>query len=171
MMNENIKNSPPKKGMSTGAKWGIGCGSGCLVLIIVIPLACFIGYRVVKGKIDTMATELKDKHGFEYVVKGQTIVIDETITKPTLYMGQMVKIHGDCTTNLAVMAQMCELYGAVEGKMYFRGQILTIKPEAHLKDGLDVFAQMVQNQGTIDGKITGSYQTIQNTRNELKIEN
>ena len=71
--------------------------------------------RFVKGKIDETASELKQL-GFENVVKGQALEITDKITKPTLYMGQVVKIMADCSTDLAVMAQICEIHGKVDGK-------------------------------------------------------
>jgi hypothetical protein len=149
-MSEEVK----KKGMSTGAKWGTGCGIGCLTVIIIIAVVAFIGFRLAKGKLDEVTLEMKE-FGFENVVQQQMIEVKDEITEPTLYVGQMVKIIGDCSTNLAIVAQMAEIHGNVAGKVYFRGQMLTIQPEAELLNGLDVKAQVVQKYGKIHGEITG----------------
>ena len=159
-MNEITAQNIEKKGMSTGAKWGMGCGIGCLVIIMVIAIAGFVGFKMVKQKIDDTATELQEL-GFDNVVSGQTLEIKDDITKPTLYKAQMVKILADCNTNLAVMAQICEIHGKVDGKVYFRGQMLIIQPQAELRNGLDVLAQAIVKYGTVRGEITGKYQAIQ----------
>ena len=154
-MNDEIK----KKGMSTGAKWGIGCGCGCLVMVVLIVVGVVFGVRFAKNKVAGMTQDLK-QHGFEKEVKGQAIDVTDEITEPILYAGQVVKILGNCTTNLAILAQVAEIHGRVDGKVYFRGQILTIQPNAVLMNGLDVTAQVIQNYGTINGEITGVYQSI-----------
>jgi hypothetical protein len=148
-----------KKGMSTGAKWGIGCGIGCLTLIIIIAIAAFIGFRYVKGKVESITQELK-QIGFEKEVKGQMLEVRDDITEPTIYIGQGVKILGNCKTDLAIIAQMAEIHGKVDGKVYFRGQVLVIQPKAELLNGLDVTAQVIQKHGKVNGKITGKYQAI-----------
>ncbi len=156
-MNGNIVQNVEKKGMSTGAKWGLGCGIGCLTVIIIISIGIFMTVRFVKGKIDETASELKQL-GFENIVKGQVLEITDKITEPTLYIGQVVKIMTDCDTDLAVIAQVCEIHGKVDGKVYFRGQTLIIQPYSELKNGLDIMAQALQKYGKIEGEITGKYQ-------------
>jgi hypothetical protein len=154
-MNEEVK----KKGLSTGAKWGIGCGCGCLVMVVLIVIGVFFGVRYAKNKVTAMSQELR-QYGFEKEVKGQVVEVRDEITEPTLYTAQIVKILGNCTTNIAILAQMAEIHGKVEGKVYFRGQILTIQPNAEIMNGLDVMAQVIQKYGTVNGEITGSYQSI-----------
>lgn len=150
-----------KPGLSTGAKWGIGLGAGCLVLVIGAVVLSAVGYWYVKGKIKETTAELQAL-GFTNQVQQQVVEVKDTITQPTLYLGQVVKIFGDCTTNLAVVAQVAEIHGRVEGKVYFRGQILTIQPKAELLNGLDATAQVVQNFGKITGEITGTHQLVGN---------
>ena len=154
-MNDEVR----KKGMSTGAKWGTGCGIGCLTLIVIIAVVGFIGFRFAKGKLGAMTQEMEEL-GFENVVKQQVIEVRDEITEPTLYMGQMVKILGNCTTNLAIIAQAAEIHGKVDGKVYFRGQMLTIQPTAELLNGLDVTAQAIQKYGKVHGEIAGQYQAL-----------
>jgi hypothetical protein len=149
-----------KKGMSTGAKWGVGCGIGCLTIVIILAIAGFIGYKFAKGKLDEMQVELK-QHGFETVIQGQNMELRDDITEPAIYMGQIVKIMGDCHTDLAIMAQLAEIHGTVSGDVYFRGQVLTIQPNAIITGNLDLKAQAVQKYGTVQGEITGIYQIME----------
>ncbi|MEA3305355.1 MAG: hypothetical protein U9R52_00915 [Candidatus Omnitrophota bacterium] len=166
-MNGNSIQNVKKKGMSTGAKWGLGCGIGCLTIIIIISIGIFMAVRFVKDKIDETASELTQL-GFETVVKKQMIEVRADIIEPTLYIGQSVKIMGDCSTNLAVMAQICEIHGKIDGKVYFRGQMLIIQPKAELKNGLNIMAQLLQKYGKIEGEITGDYQMVpEKTSKEL----
>jgi hypothetical protein len=109
------------------------------------------------GMLDDMTQEFSQL-GFEHVVKAQTIEVQEDIHEKTLYMGQVVKIFGNCSTDLAIMAQMGEIYGNVGGKVYFRGQVLVIQPGAVITNGVDVMAQAVKNYGKVEGGITGKYQ-------------
>lgn len=152
-MQENFE----KKGLSSGAKWGIGCGIGCLVIIIIFAIAGYIGFRFVTGMLDDMTQEF-NQLGFENVVKAQTIEVREDTSEKTLYMGQVVKIFGNCSTDLAIMAQMGEIHGHVGGKVYFRGQVLVIQPGAVITNGVDVMAQAVKNYGKVEGGISGKYQ-------------
>jgi cytoskeletal protein CcmA (bactofilin family) len=62
---------------------------------------------------------------------------------------------------MAVLAQVCELDGTIEGKLYFRGQVLTINPGAEVRGGIDAQAQLLQNNGRVRGGITGKYQLIE----------
>jgi cytoskeletal protein CcmA (bactofilin family) len=109
------------------------------------------------GMLDDMTEEF-NQLGFEYVVKAQTIEVWEDINEKTLFMGQVVKIYGNCSTDLAIMAQMAEIHGNVGGKVYFRGQLLVIQPNAVITNGVDVMAQAVKNYGKVEGGITGKYQ-------------
>lgn len=146
-----------KKKIGTGAKVAIGCGSGCLVLVLITVVTIVAGVLYVKKIITRYEKELKG-YGFETVMKGQVIEITDPVDEPVLLKAQSVRIMADCSTNIAVLAQMCELHGTVKGRLYFRGQLLTIHPGAEILGGLDVQAQLVQNNGKIEGGVTGEYQ-------------
>lgn len=151
-----------KKKMGTGAKVAIGCGSGCLVVVLLFAVAIATGAFYVKKIVSKYETELKG-HGFETVMQEQMLNITEPVTEPILFKGQSVRVMSDCSTNMAVLAQVCEIHGTVEGKLYFRGQMLTIHPGAEILGGADVQAQLVQNNGKIEGGITGKYQLVGST--------
>ena len=149
-----------KKKMGTGAKVAIGCGSGCLGVVLLAVIGVVVGTLYVKKIISKYETELKS-HGFETVVSAQMLNIIEPITEPTLFKAQSVRIISDCSTNLAVLAQVCEIDGTIEGSLYFRGQILTINPGGKVLGGINAQAQLVQNNGTVVGEVTGKFKLIE----------
>jgi hypothetical protein len=168
-VNENIQpqaQPPVKQPKSTGSKCLIGCGIGCLVLIIlsglILGVGGYFGYKYVIGKVNTWSKEFEDM-GFEKV-KGQIIEIANDVNVPTLYMGQTVKIMGDCKKDIAIIAQTAEIHGKVDGTVYFRGQVLVIQPRAVIEGDLDVKAQSIEIYGQVKGQIKGSYQTLENKR-------
>ena len=150
-----------KKGMSTGAKVGIGCGIGCLALIILVAAGIYIGTRVVLKKINEVKAELVAL-GFEEQRTAQAVDVNEEITSPQLLLGQVVKVYADCSTNLAIMAQLAEIHGTINGSLYFCGQVLTISPKGRVTGDLDVMCQVLDNQGTVDGEIRGVWQQDSN---------
>jgi hypothetical protein len=145
--------------MGAGAKVAIGCGSGCLVIILLLVIGIGGGAFYVKQMIGKYEAELKG-YGFEQVRTGQMLTITDPINEPVILKGQAVEIMSDCSTNLAVPARVCEIFGKVDGKFYFRGQMLTVHPGAEISGGMDAQAQIVQNNGTIDGGMTGKYQLL-----------
>jgi hypothetical protein len=148
-----------KKKLGTGAKWAIGCSSGCLTVLVLAIALGFAGYAYIKKAVAGYETELKGL-GFETVIQQQMVDVTQPITQPVLLKGQMVRIMADCSTNIAVLAQVCEINGKVDGKIYFRGQVLTIGPNGEVLGGIDAQAQFIQNNGRIEGEISGKYQLI-----------
>lgn len=160
MDNSTPPQLPTKKGMGAGAKWGLGCGCGCLVVLILLILGGVFGVKLFMRKVDQMAAEMKTVAGIEEEISGQVLEITTPITTPTLYKGQVVKLLANCSTNVAVLAQVGEIHGTIEGRLYFRGQILTIQPSAELRGGLDATAQIVQNYGEVFGRISGEHRFV-----------
>ena len=151
-----------KKKMKTGAKVAIGCGSGCLGIILLAVAAVVVGTLYVKKIVSKYEMELKG-YGFEEVTSGQMLNITQPVTDPILFKAQSIRIMSDCSTNMAVLAQVCEIDGTIEGKLYFRGQVLTINPGAEVLGGIDAQAQLLQNKGLVHGGITGKFQLIEPT--------
>jgi len=151
-----------KKKLSTGAKWGIGCGSGCLVVVLLVAGTILFGVVYVKKVVAKYETELNGL-GFDKVEMAQMQDVRDPITEQKLFKGQTVRIYSDSTVDIAVLAQICEIHGKIDGKVYFRGQMLIIQPQAEITGGLDATAQMVQNLGKIKGGITGKHQMIDMT--------
>ncbi len=94
----------------------------------------------------------------------QAATVTEVPTEPTYYVGQQFNLEFDepLTVPIGLISQMSELRGEYREKVYFRGQLVTVKPKSVLQQGLDVFCQLVQNQGEIGGEgVTGTYQQMQ----------
>ena len=160
-MSEEIIQPPAaeKKKMGTGAKVAIGCGSGCLVLVLLAVIGIIVSTVMVKKMVAKYEEELKG-YGFEKVTSGQLIDVSDQVDEPILYKGQVVRVMGDCSTNMAILAQTCEIFGRVDGKLYFRGQVLTVHPGAEIMGGVDAQAQVLVNNGKIEGGIEGKYQLL-----------
>ncbi len=169
-MTENVlrvdtETSKPQK--TKKKKWVIGCGIGCLVVLVLFILVVVLGvYGVRYGmkKIEEMSGEF-EQQGFVKVM-AQSIEVTDEVTEPTVYLGQMVKIVGDCSDDIAIIAQMAQIHGEVAGTLYFRGQILTIEPGAHLQGDLDLKCQVATIYGKVDGQITGQYGKLQDKRED-----
>lgn len=169
-MNENVlrvdtESAGPQK--SKKKKWVIGCSIGCLVALVLFILVVALGVYGVKyglKKIEEISSEF-EKQGFVKVT-AQNIEVNEEITKPTVYLGQTVKIIADSQTDIAIIAQIAQIHGQLAGTLYFRGQLLTIEPDAHLQGDLDLKCQVVTIYGKVDGQIKGTYTEMQNKRGD-----
>ena len=154
----------PKTGMSTGAKVGIGCGSGCLVLILLGVIAGFAGWKWVEGKVKEFEAEFAEI-GLAPGPSGQVLQVTEVPTEPTFYKAQVVTLNFSepVTVEIGVIAQQLDIQkGSFAENVYFRGQIVTVQPGADLEKELNVICQMVQNLGgKVAGGITGRYQAKQ----------
>ncbi len=179
-MNENaVPEPPPPSGKSTGKKWAIGCGIGCLILLILAGILGAAAARGVKkavmemepkvmaqleeavATVEKMSSEFEAK-GFQ-AVRQPAIDVNEEVHGPKVYVGQMVRIFARCDDDVAIAAPMAEVHSEVTGDLYFRGQMLTLHPGAVVGGNLDVEAQMLQvNGATVLGEITGSHQLIDN---------
>ncbi len=147
-----------EKKMSTGAKVALGCGCGCLVLVGLLVGGGAVGYHYAMAWVDEQVQPFEQR-GFERVT-GQQLLITSAPSKPTVYVGQIIKITCDCDVEIAIVGQMAEIHGKMSKKVYFRGQMLVIQPQAKLLQGLDYKAQVVQKFGKIKGEITGEGQLI-----------
>ena len=155
-----MQDNQGKKGLSSGAKWGIGCGSGCLVVVVVLAVAGIVVYAFIKRQVGDWKEEFAAL-GFEHVETGQQVTVSQPVTIPTLYLAQGVKITSEVATNVAIIAQMAEVYGRVDGDLYFRGQMLMIGPEAVIEGDVDLAAQSVVLEGEVKGEVRGTYQSLQ----------
>jgi len=141
---------------SVRRKWIWRFSIGCLSLLILIIVLSLLGYYILTEKLCPDFDDL----GFHEKVEAQYIEVNETIGTPTFYLGQHVKILSDSKSDIAIMAQLAEIYGKIEGNVYFCGQLLTIQPIANIEGNLDVKAQLINMYGEVNGEITGSYETL-----------
>ena len=130
-------------------RWSRNCGLGVVFLGLGLLTSWLVDHRlgVVVGRQPDYAKKFLAL-GFENVEKGDLLEIKGDIHEPTLYQGDGVRIYGNCTTNLAIVAKLAEIYGRVQGKVYFQGQRIKIMPKAELAGGLDS-SGYVQRYGVI----------------------
>ena len=156
--------------MNSGAKWAIGLGSGCLVVLVVCVVLAILAGRFVSHK-SAEAEQRREAEreaflagmrarGFTNTISGQSVTIEEDIDQATIYEAQTFKLWGNCSTDLCVVAQTCEIFGTVEGTLIFEGQTLTIHPNGVIKGDLEVDAQTVERHGEVHGTVSGSYQVF-----------
>ena len=160
-------NTPPPLAQPKSS--GHGClkaaGIGCLVILIGLGVAGYVGYRFVKRQY-VAVMERYEREGYKKV-EGQLIEVTETITEPTIFVGQSVKIKKGSERGIAMLCQTAEIDGKIVGNVHFVGQMLTIHKDALLMRDLDVTAQLVNQFGTIEGKITGVYQVLNKDPNAI----
>jgi hypothetical protein len=142
-------------------RWLLGCGIGCLAVILLLIAGAVGGYFWVRGKIAAVTAEL-EAEGFRRHAVGQVVEVTEDLDDKAILVGQMVKVAADSHADLAIIAQSAEIHGVVAGDLAFWGQMLTIMPTAEIRGNVNAMAQAVVNQGVVAGQITGVYQTLQN---------
>lgn len=148
--------SSPKKGMSGGVKFGIGCG------IVVILLVCGGIGGVIYWFVSKMAAFEEEFTSQGYaLVEGQVIAVEEPVMEDTLFTGQAVRIESDVQADIAIGAQTADIRSRIDGDVDFLGQSITIHEDAVITGDLRVrFAQAVIINGRVEGEVTGSWQVI-----------
>lgn len=138
-------------------KWLIGCSITCAVVLLLVSAVAWWCYNLIFEKVDKMSREFIDS-GYEKIV-GQRLDVIKSSEKPTLYIGQLVYINADQQFDVAIIAQVAEVSGNIEGKLSFRGQVLVVHKDA-IVNKLDVTAQTVKIYGEVSNPITGTYQEL-----------
>lgn len=87
--------------------------------------------------------------------------ITEDIDEKHVYKCQLLKLQGNVNNDIAIVAQVAEIYGEVKGSIHFMGQQLSIKSPAHVHGNLELrWSQQVVVEGRLDGEVRGTYQTM-----------
>ncbi len=153
-----------KGGMSTGAKVGIGCGAGCLGLVVVgVIAAVVIGMKSADypNKFDTEFAEL----GLTEVVEGEELRVTTPPTVPTSYKGKVVMLdfEGPVTVPIGAAGIVVQVGGEFEENVYLRAMTaITVDPDSHFKKELNVKTMALETAGAqIDGGVTGDYKAMQ----------
>lgn len=136
-------------------KWRLGCGLGCLGLIVIWILATVSATWFTRSLIADMEDELAAL-GLEQQ-SGKIMKVEDKTTTPTYYKAQMVQVNNGSDVAVGFICQSALLQGEFHGPVTFRGQILTIHEDAVLHQGLDVKAQMIEKLGEVKGDITGEF--------------
>jgi hypothetical protein len=137
----------------------LGCGTlVCIAGILACSGIVFLGWKGYT-QLDSFAREF-ERRGYTRAM-GQVMDVTDPISKPTVYVAQVVKFKADVHGDLALMAQVVEIEATVHGDIDFLGQVLTVKEGAVVKGDIRVRgAQVINVQGVVEGKITGTYQNL-----------
>ena len=136
---------------------------GCAALVFLGGiLACgglvFLGWKGY-SQLDKFAAPFESR-GYERV-QGQIVKVSEPVSKPTVYVAQVLRLDADVHADLAIMAQVVEIAATVDGDIDFMGQTLVVKDSGAVKGDIRVkAAQVIDVKGTVDGQITGTYQVL-----------
>ena len=142
----------PGPGKPTSTKWLIGCGIGCLGLILIAAIFVAVSVYFARDLMKQVTAEFEEL-GYKKVA-GQVIEVHQETTEPTLYVGQMVKLTAGAKADVAIVGQAAEIHGTINGNLFFRGQVLRVMPGAVITGNLDVQAQVLENEGSVQGEIT-----------------
>lgn len=152
--------APAKR--SAGMKWALGCGLGCLVVLVIIGAVVAGSAFYVKkqlGNVEVAAQEFEARGFVRTGSKMMPLEVRENLDQPTVCIGQVVSFHSVSKSDLAICAMVAELHGQVKGNAFFRGQVLSVGPEAVIEGNLDAECKMLQVMpgATIKGQITGEH--------------
>jgi hypothetical protein len=148
--------APPKRGMSTGAKIGIGCGVTALLLILICGGLAWYGYNYFIKQAEAFVSDFESKG---YVrTSAQVVDVNQPLSQSTVYFAQVVRVNANVDGNLAFAVQVAEINSTVNGDIDFFGQALKINKGAVVTGDVRVKgAQVVDIQGTVQGQVSGSY--------------
>lgn len=161
----------PEQGMSSGTKFLLGCGAaGFLAIAVVCGGLIFLGNkfldfgREVVGEfmeqVDEFAGRFEDQ-GY-HRVRGQVLEVTTEVRSPTVYTVQAFTLKADTQSDIAVIAQVAEIEGTVNGDLHFLGQVLTIHPDAVVTGNVYVeMAQVVEIDGTVEGEVIRSAKPVE----------
>lgn len=149
--------SPAPSSSSTGKKWAIGCGIGCLAIVLLLGIGCgvsgWLAYSHYKNVSVKQLVEFEEQ-GFG-VQRGLVKQVGGQVSGPTVFAAFVVQYDAESDGDVAIVAQVAQISGSVAGNAYFRGKVLTVQPDGVVEGDLDVDAQVVQVLGTVKGLITG----------------
>lgn len=145
----------PRKGMSKGAKIGIGCGVTALLLILVCGGLIWYAVRHFLNEAKAFAADFESRG---YVRQSsQTIDVNQPLNQSTVFLAQYVRVNAPVVGNLAFATQTAEINANVDGDIDFWGQVLTISPNVVVTGDVRVkLAQVVDIKGTVQGQVSGN---------------
>lgn len=137
----------------------IGCATVGLFCVLGCGFLGFFLFRTAVSQLNNLGGEYIER-GFEQRI-GQMVAVDTPLSKPTVLIGQMVSINQPAQTDLAIIAQLGDVKANIIGNVDFKGQSLIVRPNAIIDGDLNIIAaQVVDIQGKVLGKISGSYQSL-----------
>ncbi len=151
-----MEKSSSSRGIASWLLWVLVALIG---LAVLLALGGWAGFRYFVGKAEGYVEQFEAK-GYKRFEARQSMV-DQDFDEKRVYYGEYCRIRGDCSTDLALISQVAEVHGKVDGDLFFWGQTLLIKRDAVITGNLDApWAQFIVIDGRVDGEISGFYQMI-----------
>lgn len=128
-MSDKMESSPPqKKGCGLLGGCAIGCAVLCILGVLLCGGAAFFSYQWLMNRVEEVAGPYEEA-GYKRLT-GQLHDIGTPVAERTVFVGQVVYLRDGSETNVAIVAQMAEISGTINGNLAFYGQLLTLNPDA-----------------------------------------
>jgi hypothetical protein len=150
----------PPSGKGSPLKWlMIGCGGLILVSLLLCAGVSFWAFSWVNKQVSQVTEEFEAK-GYEKQM-AQVITVNESPAKDTVYASQVLKINKDVDVDIAVVCQVMEVHANIHGDVDFLGQVMKVDSGCVIDGDLRIKnAQVVEINGEVKGKISGSYMVL-----------
>jgi len=102
--------------------------------------------------------------GYEATRGGGNLIVREPLEGPQVLAADRVRVQAPVHGHLAILAPVADLHAPVHGDLHFQGQVLTLHPGCVVDGDLTVDTQILDVQGTVRGRIRGTYAFLQGRR-------
>ena len=146
------------KKSSKGKKIGLGCGCGCLVVILIVG---GLGYWLYQT-LDEFISEFTEQ-GYNLVfVDSMVIPADDVVQGPIIYFGKVITINGTIEGDVAALCEHLTITGTIDGDLDLLCDSATISETGVVTGDITCKAvQVLTVDGTVEGEITGMFQSRQ----------
>lgn len=154
-----------KKSLGTGSKVAIGCGIGCMGMVVLFIVGAFALSIWLYGKLDKGKAQMEEA-GLTLAEgpKEQRLVVTEVPTTPTYYVAdESIKFlfTEPVTVPIGGAAPLILFEGTYQDKVYARSMGISLARDSLFEKGLDVETWVIEDEGAkLNGEITGSYKSV-----------
>ncbi len=154
-----------KKSLGTGSKIAIGCGIGCMGIVVLFIVSAFALSIWYYGKLEKGKTQLEEA-GLTLMEssKEPRLVITEAPTTPTYYTAEesiKFQFSEPVTVPIGGVAPLILFEGIYQDKVYARSMGISLARDSLFEKGLDVETWVIEDEGAkLNGEITGNYKTV-----------
>lgn len=148
-------NVPPKQGMSTGAKVGIGCAVVGVILIALCAGGAWLAYSQTLGQFT--------KRGYSLEM-GDAFIIDQPMTGSVVYFGQSVMVQAPVDGSIALFGESLIIEDDVTGDVDFMGETMIVRTGVTIGGNIEFFGDTLRIEpgATVAGNLTGTGETLDN---------
>lgn len=140
-------------------RWLIRIALILSVLAVLLGVGAWAGFRYFEGKAQGFVAEF-EAQGYSKV-EGKRVFTKEEIPEKRVYLAEFCRIGAGSSSDLAIVGQIAEVHGTVNGDLSFWGQTLLIKEDAVITGNLNApWCQLIILDGRVDGNISGFYQLL-----------